>query len=165
MSINKNKNGLIESMSNWPNVWDANFSLLDEFFFAPDIFRNTWLPQRDTLNAKARLGFNVPAMNVEEQENKYIFSLAVPGMKKEDFTIEVKNGGLSITGKHTHTETTKQRKYKRQEYNYNAFTRFFPLPKDADNMEVEAQYQNGVLVLTVAKKVAKPESGRKIAIH
>ncbi|MEM9569742.1 MAG: Hsp20/alpha crystallin family protein, partial [Bacteroidota bacterium] len=108
---------------------------------------------------------NVPAMNVEEQENKYIFSLAVPGMEKEDFTIEVKNGGLSITGKHTHTDTTKQRKYKRREYNYSAFTRFFPLPKDANNMEVDAQYQNGVLVLTVAKKLTKTESGRKIAVH
>lgn len=164
MSIDKNKNELIEDMSKWPNVWDPNFSLLDEFFFAPDIFRHTWFPQREMLTSKARLGFTVPAMNVEEQENNYLFSLAVPGMKKEHFTIEVKDSGLSITGKQVHTDTTKRRKYKRQEYNYNAFTRFFPLPKDADNTQVNAKYENGVLVVKVAKKVAEPQSGRKVAI-
>ena len=95
----------------------------------------------------------LPAVNIQENENEFIVSLATPGMDKKDFTINVENDVLTISSEKT-VETNKEKEnYTRREYNYQSFTRNFNLPKDMiDSDKVAAVYKNGELLITLPKR-------------
>ena len=93
--------------------------------------------------------------------------MAAPGMKKEDFKIELENNILTISSEkeEEHEEDGKE-KYSRREYSYESFQRSFNLPKEVvDEEKIEAHYKNGVLQLTIPKKEkAKQKPPKKIQV-
>ncbi|HQX45448.1 MAG: Hsp20/alpha crystallin family protein [Saprospiraceae bacterium] len=96
----------------------------------------------------------VPAVNVSENENSFIVEVAAPGLKKEDFKVSVEKGYLNIsTSQEKETEETKEN-YTRKEFSYSKFSRAFKLPEHADAAKISGSYNNGVLKLTIEKKVA-----------
>lgn len=112
-------------------------------------------------------GTTLPAVNIRETENSYQVEMAAPGMKKEDFKIELDNNILTISSEKTeeHEENEKE-KYSRKEFSYQSFQRSFTLPKEVvDEERIEAHYTNGVLYLTIPKREsAKQKPPRKIEI-
>ncbi|WP_337042047.1 Hsp20/alpha crystallin family protein [Emticicia sp. 17c] len=108
-----------------------------------------------------------PAVNILEDENAYKLELAAPGLKKEDFKINVHDNVLTVSAEQkTETEETKQNgKYTRKEFNYSSFKRSFTLPKTVDSDKILASYNDGVLGLELPKKEeAKPREPRLIEI-
>ena len=110
----------------------------------------------------------LPAVNIKETENSYEVEMAAPGMKKEDFKIELDNNILTISSEkseESHEDDGKE-KYSRREFSYQAFQRSFTLPKEVvDEDKIEAHYKEGVLQLTIPKKEkAKQKQPRKIEI-
>src|SRR6476659_237808 len=96
----------------------------------------------------------LPAVNIKETENSYEVEMAAPGMKKEDFKIELDNNVLTISSeKSEEWEDNGKDKYSRREFSYQSFQRSFSLPKEVvDEENIEAHYESGVLKLTIPKK-------------
>ncbi|MBL7472665.1 Hsp20/alpha crystallin family protein [Robertkochia sediminum] len=130
-------------------------SLLDEFF-KPD-----WFGGLEGMNA------NVPAVNIVENETGFELELAAPGMKKEDFNIEVDNHVLTISNeqKTETSEVDKAKNYSRREFYYSAFRRAFNLPKTVNSEAISATYTDGILKIGIPKKEeALPKPKRMIEI-
>lgn len=95
----------------------------------------------------------VPSLNIREEKNNYIVDLAAPGLKKDDFNIEVEGDMLTISSeKETETKEKEKEGYTRQEYSYSSFSRSVTLPDFADSSKISAKYDNGILNLTIPKK-------------
>ena len=105
---------------------------------------------------------DVPAANVKESENAFTIDLAVPGMSKKDFQIDVSNGVMTISSEKEEESEDKTDDYTRREFSYSSFSRSFRLPESVNEDKIKAQYDNGVLVVTLPKKDdAKAPATRK----
>jgi HSP20 family protein len=94
---------------------------------------------------------DLPAVNVKEEEKQYLIELAAPGMKKDDFKVELDNGVLTISAKSEETKEEKDNGYVRREFSYRNFQRSFWLPETASAEGIVAAYENGLLKLTIPK--------------
>lgn len=122
-------------------------SFLDDFF-TKDLFN--WNEKNLT-----EMGFTMPSVNVKETETHYEIEMAVPGLKKEDFKINIDRNILTISSEsQTENEERDEKKnYTRREFNYQSFTRSFTMPSDIVDVEhIEAKYDNGILKLAVPKR-------------
>ncbi len=110
----------------------------------------------------------LPAVNIKETENSYEVEMAAPGLKKDDFKIELDNNVLTISSEKSEEtqEGNGNEKYSRREFSYQSFQRSFTLPKEVvDEDKIEAHYREGVLQLRIPKKeMAKQKPPRKIKI-
>ena len=111
-----------------------------------------------------RLVNKVPAVNIAETENEFQIELAVPGLKKEDFKINLDKNVLSVSAEKKTENADETKKYSKKEYNYNSFVRSFTLPETADQTKINAEYNDGVLKLVVAKKEEAKLQAREIAV-
>jgi len=105
-----------------------------------------------------------PAVNIAETENEFHIELAVPGLKKEDFKISIDKNVLSVSAEKKTENVDETKKYSKREYSYNSFVRSFTLPESADQAKIDAQYNDGVLSLSVAKKEEAKFQTREIAV-
>ncbi|MBL0146245.1 MAG: Hsp20/alpha crystallin family protein [Chitinophagaceae bacterium] len=129
-----------------------------EDFFKP------WNELVDTGNLWGRT-LNVPAVNIIENKDEYKVSLAVPGMKKDDFKIDIEGNMLTISSEKEESKEEKEKKFTRKEYNYSCFSRSFTLPEEINKEKIEAKYEEGVLKITLPRKEeAKKISAKQIAV-
>ena len=92
-------------------------------------------------------------------EHELVIKAEVPGMNREDLDITVENFTLTIRGEKKAEQTVKDDQFHRVERSYGTFTRSFALPHTVDPNRVEAEYKNGVLTVTIAKKeIVKPKA-------
>ena len=131
-------------------------TLFDDFF-SKDIF--------DWNNRNfSSLGSTLPSANLKENDEQMEIELVAPGMKKEDFKIEIENNLLSISceKKEEKTEEDKKNKYTRKEFNYESFCRSFYLPSNVRKDEISATYKDGLLHVTILKNNDESGNGSKI---
>jgi len=108
----------------------------------------------------------VPAVNITEEKNQYLVSLAAPGLKKEDFKINVNGNVLTISSEKEDSSEEKDKKFSRKEYSYSSFTRSFTLPEEINQEKIDAKYQDGVLKISLPRiEEAKKPSAKQIAIN
>jgi HSP20 family protein len=106
----------------------------------------------------------VPAVNIAETENEFHIELAAPGLKKEDFKINLDKNVLSVSTEKKSENVDESKKYSKREYSYSSFVRSFTLPESADAGKIEAEYTDGVLKLNVSKKEEAKIQAREIAV-
>lgn len=105
---------------------------------------------------------DVMRTDVKESETGYELAINLPGYKKEDVKIELKDGYLSIAAEMKQEEEDKEDgKYIRRERFYGNSSRTFYVGKDITQEEIKAKFENGILKISVPKKVAKPEVEEK----
>jgi len=108
----------------------------------------------------------MPAVNIKELDSQFEIELAVPGIQKEDFAIEVEEGILSISSTQEEEQVNEKGKFTRREFSYNSFRRSFTLPDSVDPTKIDASYSNGVLrVLLPKHKEAQPQPKKLIKIR
>ena len=130
------------------NRWKP--TLLDE------LFDDRWF-NFDTFNQ------TFPAVNTIEKDNQYLLEIAVPGMDKKDFEIEIQNDLISISSISKQEKEVKDNlNYNRQEFIYNSFHRTFSLPKEVDQSKIKAIYSNGILTITLPKLKEVISKSRKL---
>src|ERR1700749_1312521 len=105
----------------------------------------------DTILHGDKLVTRVPAVNIAETENEFHIELAVPGLKKEDFKINLDKNVLSVSTEKKTENVEEGKKYRKREYSNTSFVRSFTLPEVADQAKIEAEYTDGILKLNVAK--------------
>ncbi|OCX53730.1 heat-shock protein [Mucilaginibacter sp. PPCGB 2223] len=134
-----------------------NSSLLPGFNDVFDsIFNDTFFNDRMTSR--------VPAANVSESEDHYHVELAAPGLKKEDFKLNLERNVLNISVEQQNENSNTQKNYSKREYSYSSWVRSFTLPESADAEQIEAAYTDGVLKIDIAKREEAKVIRRQIDI-
>ena len=103
-----------------------------------------------------------PTIDVFEKGDKFVVKAEVPGMKEEDIHVSVEGDMLTIREEKKIESEVKEEDYYRSEHSYGSFFRSIALPSTADASKIEADYENGVLEVTLPKKPeVKP---KKVAV-
>jgi HSP20 family protein len=108
-----------------------------------------------------------PAVNVFEKDDSFIVELAAPGMKKDDFHVELDDQMLTISyeNKVEKDEKDEEGRYTKREFNFTNFSRSFMLPKSVLKDKIEGNYKDGLLRLQIPKtKESKARLARNIVI-
>ena len=139
-----------------------------EFPSIPSLLDNLW--SRDWMDW-SNLNFSntnttLPAVNVMENDNEYVIELAAPGMKKEDFKINLDENVLTISSEKKDQKEEKKGQYSRREFSYQSFQRSFTLPEyRVERDKVTAKYNDGILHVIIPKREeAKAKPAREIEI-
>ncbi|UCE25668.1 MAG: Hsp20/alpha crystallin family protein [Candidatus Zixiibacteriota bacterium] len=100
----------------------------------------------------------VPRVDIVDSEENVTMRFEVPGMDKDNFKISVKDKVLSVSGERKSETEEKGKNFIRTEIRSGSFCRSFTLPETIDSEKVKADYKNGILELTLAKREeAKPK--------
>lgn len=102
----------------------------------------------------AQSGITQPSVNVKDMNDGFEIQVAAPGMKKEDFTVNLDRNVLTISSeKQTQNEEKDEDgNFSRREFNYSSFRRSFTLPEAVEQEKIEATYEDGLLKITIPKK-------------
>jgi HSP20 family protein len=125
----------------------GNMPYLFDDFFTKDFFGIN--PGSFTQRAAS------PAVNIKETDGDFQLEVSAPGMKKDDFVLELDKNMLTISAEFKNEKEDKDETgdYTRREFNYSSFSRSFTLPEDKVNEEkIEATYMDGILYVTLPKK-------------
>ena len=93
-----------------------------------------------------------PAYDVVEHDDKYILEFDFPGFAKNDFTINVKDGLLTVSGERKENKTESENHYRYHGRPYGSFERSFSLNELVNEDKLKATYKNGVLRLELPKR-------------
>lgn len=100
-----------------------------------------------------------PPVDILETENDLLLKADLPGVDLKDIDIHIENGTLTLKGERKYEKEEKDKGFHRLERSYGSFVRYFTLPDTVDTEHVKAEFQNGVLTVTLPKKeIAKPKS-------
>ncbi len=114
------------------------------------------------MNTRLSPGTYNPDFSMEETKLAYIVRVDLPGVDKEKINIELKNNLLTVSGeKKIIREGSSSDKFYVSESSYGAFKRTITLPKDIDDSNLNAQYDKGVLKITVPRKIDRDSSATK----
>ena len=136
------------------NLVKRNYSNTDQIF-------------RDLLGGTQYVQKYTPAVNIKETDKAFTVQLAAPGFSKEDFKIELDNDLLTISSeiKAEKTEEANEGKYTKKEFYQSSFKRSFKLPETINEQDINAAYQDGILVIELPKKEeALPKAKRTVEI-
>jgi HSP20 family protein len=125
--------------------------------FAPTSFSN--LIDRffnDTLTRSGGSSYSfVPRVDVLEDDKAFEIHVAVPGMNKEDFKIDLNDNYLTVSGERKFTREKKENNFHAVETQFGTFSRSFSLPENVDVNKISAKYVNGILEVNVPKDEKK----------
>jgi HSP20 family protein len=132
-AVQNQMNRLFNSVGRWPMGSDSN---------------SDWMSQRW-----------MPAIDIEEDKDRVMVEVEVPGLSKDDLNVFVQGGELVIQGEKKQEKRGKENGWSRSERSFGSFYRSVSLPSGIDESRAEANYKNGVLELSFPKKEeARPKS-------
>jgi HSP20 family protein len=136
------------------NLWGPLF--FDDFF--PE-------NKLESLNYES---FSIPKVNIKENNSNFVIELAVPGLTKESFAIEIEKDVLKVSAnvapESDSTDTEVKSQFTRKEFNFRSFNRSFTLPETVDAADIKANYNDGILSISLPKKEVKEEIKRMVEI-
>jgi HSP20 family protein len=143
---------LVRFSNQLPSVFDR--------FFEGDLFdwsNRNFSPTNTTL----------PSVNIKENTDEFKVEVAAPGFDKNDFKLHLNHNLLTISSeKKIENEIKEGEQYTKREFSYQSFSRGFTLPDSANGDKIEANYENGILLITIPKKEeTKPKPSRTIEIQ
>lgn len=97
----------------------------------------------------------VPKVDIIENEKAFEIQVAVPGMNKQDFKIDLNENNLTVSGERKFVKEQNENYFKSIETGYGAFSRTFSLPENVNAGEISAKYNNGLLELVIPKDEKK----------
>lgn len=142
------------------NFYSSMPSLMNDFF------DDTWFDS--SLSNWRSAGSSLPAINIKENNDEFEIEVAAPGMKRDDFKVELDNSLLTISSEREDKREEKDNEgnYTRREFSYQSFQRSFTLPQErVDADKIAARYTDGILHITVPKREsAKVKPTKQITI-
>ena len=119
------------------------------------LFQDTLGPSREELMTS---GTFVPPVDIYEDEHNITLKLEVPGIEEKDIEVQLENNTLTVRGQRQFEKEEKEENFHRIERRYGAFARSFTLPNTVETGNVQANYDNGILKIQLAKRAeAKPK--------
>ena len=145
------------SMSLTNRDWSRPFGDVFDQFFTSDMMPS---PMK---NREVDFNFS-PSCEVKEDEKNYYFRVDIPGVKKEDISVDYENQTLTIQAERHEEKEDKSEKQFFSEIYYGSYSRSFHLDKAIDENKIDAKYKDGVLSLEITK-IEKEKERRKIQIN
>ena len=142
--------------------WEPFRDVDDVFdrFFAESMRR--W-PRASTATQQPREW--APAADVSETDGEYLIKAELPEVRKEDVSITVQDGVLTLAGERKQEKVEEQEKVHRVERFYGSFARRFALPENADEQGIRAESRDGVIVIHIPKQRVVEPQPRQIQIQ
>eukprot|EP01088_Endostelium_zonatum_P022182 TRINITY_DN9292_c0_g1_i1.p1 TRINITY_DN9292_c0_g1~~TRINITY_DN9292_c0_g1_i1.p1 ORF type:complete len:239 (+),score=82.86 TRINITY_DN9292_c0_g1_i1:111-827(+) len=134
----------------------------DPFAQFDSFFNNNYSPAT-TQNSSQEAHWR-PKIDVRESAKNVVVHAELPGLKKEDIKISVKDGVVTLSGERKFEEKKEEGDYSRVERSYGSFSRSFSVGDDVDPKSIKAKYNNGVLELTVPKPEQKVDQEHNVSI-
>lgn len=106
----------------------------------------------------------MPSVNISESAEAYVIEVAAPGLKKEDFQLNVKKDTLSLWVEKKAAEDEVKKDFSRREFDFSSFARSFVLPESVDAEKISAAYTDGVLYITIGKKDESQNAPKTITV-
>jgi HSP20 family protein len=106
-----------------------------------------------------------PVTDLAASDKEYTATVEVPGAEKDDIKIEVANNVMTIRGEKKQKKKEEKKDYYRQERFYGSFQRMLSLPEDADQENIKATFNQGVLTVTIPRKDTPKPDVKEIEIH
>ena len=127
-------------------------------------YLNSVMEGLEEQNIENGLSSFIPTINSRETDDAYFVEVDLPGVKKSEITIDVKDNVLSISGERKVNDRAKEDSYYKVESKYGKFVRNFTLPKDADVDKIEASNKDGVLEVKIQRQKILEKKPKKIEI-
>jgi HSP20 family protein len=108
--------------------------------------------------------FSFPPVNITEKVGSYHLEVSAPGMEKADFSIKLDGNLLTVTGEKKETVKEDGEKIIRREFSSKSFKRSFTLDEKIDADNIAAKYENGILLIDLAKKEEVKNGAKEITI-
>ena len=105
----------------------------------------------------------LPTTDISETDSSYLLKVELPEMTKEDINLSVEDGYLLLSGERKREQSDE--KHHLSERFYGHFTRRFALPDNVKEEAIEANFDKGMLYLTLPKTEVKPATRHQIEIH
>lgn len=138
----------------------GNYPNMQRHFNIPSIFNEAF----DKFWAEDQQNW-MPLANIKERNKDFLIELAVPGLDKKDFKIEVENNLLTVSAERKEEQNEETEKYTRKEFFSSSFKRSFTLPDSINKDAIQAAYNNGVLNLIVPKREEVKQKSVEIVIE
>ena len=130
------------------------------------MFQNAVVSPSQWLGTVEGGNLDAPALDVIENENGFVVKAALPGWKPEQVEVSIENGVLTLKGeaKDEQVADDEKNRYHRKEIRHMSFQRMLSLPTEVNADKADAEFENGILTLSVPKaEVVKPKT-IKIAV-
>ncbi|HEY0071404.1 MAG TPA: Hsp20/alpha crystallin family protein [Chloroflexia bacterium] len=151
---------LFEDTNEWMRRWDKMF----DSFFNRALGNWGMQPAWGNTGGFNTLGNFTPAINVTESDGEYKVTAELPGMDEQDIELSLHKDYLTIKGEKKQEHEDKGNGYHRVERSYGSFQRTIPLPQEVDPDQVAANFQKGVLTITLPKLPEVQSGAKRIAI-
>jgi HSP20 family protein len=107
----------------------------------------------------------IPAVDIYEEDDSIVAKVELPGMKKEDISVELNNGILKISGEKKREEKVEKKNYHRIERSSGSFERRISLPVETQADKAKASFKDGVLQIKIPKSDEAKKKERIIIIE
>jgi HSP20 family protein len=128
------------------------------------IFNDFTSSNGELQNESLSAGNFIPPVDIYEDANRLVLMLEVPGIPQEDLQINLENQTLTVKGERKFVKDEKEENFHRIERRYGSFVRSFTLPATIETDSAQANFENGVLSITLQKKEAAKPKQLKIEI-
>ncbi len=151
------------TLSRWDpsKVWDPFKEMSDLQNRLTSLFNLTPFRRTDGKEETMTVAEWAPLVDITEDDKEYLIKAELPEVRKEDVSVTVESGVLTLSGDRKYEKEEKNKRYHRIERAYGRFERSFTLPEDADGTQVGAEFKDGVLKV----RVVKQEKARPRAIE
>lgn len=105
-----------------------------------------------------------PSLDIASDEKAYSVKIELPGMDVKDISIEFANNTLKIKGEKRQEKEEKDKNFYKIERSYGSFQRILDLPEDSDTDKITSHYKDGVLSVTIPRKILPKKETKKIEI-
>ena len=149
-----------KSLSRWDPFQDLEASALWSPFreLGPQGRLRRFVDEMFGERSRAR-GEHIPALDIHESDTEYVVTVELPGIRKEDVTVEVNEGVLSVRGEKTSSKEEKKEQSRWVERVYGSFHRAFTLPANAAGDRIDASFKDGLLTVRIPKlEKSKPKT-------
>ena len=116
-----------------------------------------------SLDDDMSLGNWRPAVDIYENDDTLVVKVELPGVDKNDITVDLKDGVLTLSGKRSHEKEVKEENYYRKESVHGSFHRSFNVPAEIDPDKIKAEFKDGILKVEIPKPEEKKP--KKIAVN
>jgi HSP20 family protein len=159
--LEKKENKTMANMTRWDP-----FNELSSLQNRINQFLGQSLPFGGTGVADQPLTFSnfVPPVDIAEDEHNITVQVEVPGINEKDLDIRLENNVLAISGERRMGDEQKRENFHRIERSYGRFVRSFALPGTIDAEHVNAQFENGLLKVTIPKRAETRPKQIKIGV-
>ncbi len=117
-----------------------------------------------TPSSETSFGFNVPAVDVTEDDKAYKIAAELPGLEEKDVEVSVTGDVLTLKGEKRQEKEEKNKNWYVSERTYGAFQRAFELPQGVDRGKIAAEFAKGVLTVTLPKSPEAQKQQQKIDV-